>query len=163
MSVFEDIKAGLVEAVAIAKGEADPVTYKVHVPAEIDVAGIRRGLGLTQAAFARAFGFPIGTVREWEQGRSKPETSARAFLIVIAHEPEAVRRAFARNAEMIEVQTLAIEQMRGGKFRTHHNGRNTTAEDIARNERGNEELERANEMLKSQAMPGLPTALRTGR
>lgn len=39
------------EAVAIAKGEADPATYRVHVPAELDVAGIRKGLGLTQAAF----------------------------------------------------------------------------------------------------------------
>jgi putative transcriptional regulator len=47
------ITAGLADAIAIAKGEADPATYRFHAPAEIDV---RRALGLTREAFAMRFG-----------------------------------------------------------------------------------------------------------
>lgn len=93
MSVFQDIKAGLEDAVAIAKGEADPATYRVHVPSDVDVLKIRARLRMTQAEFGRTFGFPVGTVREWEQGRRKPDTAARAYLIVISRNPDAVREA----------------------------------------------------------------------
>jgi putative transcriptional regulator len=36
---------------------------------------------------------PIGTLRDWEQGRCEPDQPARAYLIVIAHDPEGVLRA----------------------------------------------------------------------
>ena len=39
---------------------------------------------------------PIGTLRDWEQGRCEPDQPARAYLSVIAHDPEGVRRALAR-------------------------------------------------------------------
>lgn len=81
------------EARTIARGEADPSTYRVHVPADIDVKAIRKGLKLTQAEFANRFGFPLATLRDWEQGRGKPDTSARVLLMVIAREPQAVERA----------------------------------------------------------------------
>jgi putative transcriptional regulator len=77
----------------IARGEADPSTYKVHVPAEIDVKAIRQGLKMTQAEFSARYGFPLGTLRDWEQGKGKPDTSARVLLLVIAKEPQAVERA----------------------------------------------------------------------
>ncbi|MCJ2074791.1 helix-turn-helix domain-containing protein [Methylobacterium sp. E-016] len=88
---------GLVEAArqaqGIARGEADPATFRVHVPADVDVREIRKGLDLTQAEFAQRFGFPIGTLRDLEQGRARPDSSTRAYLMVIRREPEAVRRA----------------------------------------------------------------------
>ncbi len=84
------------EARAIARGVADPKTYRVHVPDDIDVKRIRRRLKLTQNEFARRFGIPQGTLRDWEQGRRQPEGPARAFLLVIQHEPVAVERALAR-------------------------------------------------------------------
>jgi putative transcriptional regulator len=92
---FDKIKAGLEEAIAIARGEADSSTYHVHVPAEVDVKAIRRRLGMTQAQFAASFGFRLDAVQNWEQGRRRPEGAARAFLKVIEREPEAVRRALA--------------------------------------------------------------------
>jgi putative transcriptional regulator len=67
----------------------------VHVPAEIDVKAIRRKLGMTQAEFARSFGFALDAVQNWEQGRRRPESAARAFLKVIDSEPAAVRRVLA--------------------------------------------------------------------
>lgn len=45
---FERIKAGLKEAVAIAKGEADPTTYRIHnvQPIDPDKARVLHDLGL---------------------------------------------------------------------------------------------------------------------
>ncbi len=80
------------EARAIARGDADPTTYRVHVPETVDVKAIRKARGLTQEAFGQRYGF--GTrVRDWEQGRKSPDAATRAFLIVIQKEPEAVARA----------------------------------------------------------------------
>ena len=87
------ILQGAREALAIAKGEVDPNEYAVHVPENIDVKRIREKLGLTQAAFARIFGFKLATLRHWEQRKRIPEGPARAYLTVIDREPEAVRKA----------------------------------------------------------------------
>jgi putative transcriptional regulator len=57
---------------------------------------IRRALGLTQEEFASRFRIPIGTLRDWEQGASEPDQAARAYLAVIARDPEAVIRALSR-------------------------------------------------------------------
>lgn len=96
--VFDDIATALQEATRIAKGEADPATYRVHVPVEIDVRAIRQRTGLTQQSFAAAFGFPVQTLRDWEQRRSRPDTSARAYLLVISREPEIVKRTLRGDA-----------------------------------------------------------------
>lgn len=48
---------GALEALAIARGEQDPATYRVHVPDDIDVKALRAKTGLSQAAFAAHFGF----------------------------------------------------------------------------------------------------------
>ncbi|MGH6955631.1 MAG: helix-turn-helix domain-containing protein [Caulobacteraceae bacterium] len=88
---FEGLKDGLREAIAFARGEDAP-GLRVHIPAEIDTRAIRARLGLSQAAFARRFGFSVGAVRDWEQGRRCPEPGVRAYLKVIAAEPEMVER-----------------------------------------------------------------------
>jgi putative transcriptional regulator len=54
---------------------------------------IRRALGLSQEDFAARYRIPIGTLRDWEQGRVEPDQAARAYLTVIAREPETVRVA----------------------------------------------------------------------
>ena len=54
---------------------------------------IRRALGLSQEEFAEKFQIPLGTLRDWEQGRKDPDTAARAYLRVIGHNPAAVTRA----------------------------------------------------------------------
>jgi putative transcriptional regulator len=78
------------EAAAMARGEAVPGAV-LHVPP--DVRAIRARLGLSQSAFAARFGLPVGTVRDWEQGRAVPDQAARVLLAVIAKEPDAVLRA----------------------------------------------------------------------
>jgi putative transcriptional regulator len=84
------------EARAIARGEAAPASYRVHVPAEVNVQKIRKQLGLSQAAFSAKFGIPAGTLRDWEQHRRTPEGPARVLLMVIKENPEAVSRALVR-------------------------------------------------------------------
>jgi putative transcriptional regulator len=54
---------------------------------------IRRALALTQEEFAARYAIPLSTLRDWEQGRSIPDQSTRAYLRVIAHNPESVREA----------------------------------------------------------------------
>ena len=54
---------------------------------------IRRALGLTQEEFSSRFQIPLGTLRDWEQGAAEPDQASRAYLKVIAVDPEAVRRA----------------------------------------------------------------------
>ena len=56
-------------AQVIARGEADPKTYKVHVPAHLDVRAIRTKLKMSQNAFAARFGILPSTLRDWEQNR----------------------------------------------------------------------------------------------
>jgi putative transcriptional regulator len=56
------------------------------------VKTLRRALGFTQEEFAARYQIPIGTLRDWEQGRAEPDQPARAYLKVIAHDPERVHR-----------------------------------------------------------------------
>lgn len=56
---------------------------------------LRRALALTQEEFAARYHIPLGTLRDWEQGRTVPDQPAQAYLTVIAHDPEGVRRALA--------------------------------------------------------------------
>ena len=86
-----------VEAAALADPDARPMT-----PEEIAnarrvprVRTLRRALGLTQEEFAARYHIPLGTLRDWEQGRTEPDQPARAYLKVIASNPEGVSRALA--------------------------------------------------------------------
>ncbi len=92
---FEGVKQGLEEAIAIARGEADPSTYKIHVPEELDVKAIRKATGLTQQEFAMRFGFNLARLRDLEQKRTQPDSAIRAYLTVIRKNPEAVKKALA--------------------------------------------------------------------
>jgi putative transcriptional regulator len=83
------------EARKIVRGEADAKSYKMHIPAEIDVRAVRVRLKMTQEEFAVRYGLTLARVRDWEQGRSSPDSAARAYLTVIEREPKAVARALA--------------------------------------------------------------------
>jgi putative transcriptional regulator len=93
----ESILRGAREALGYARGEEDG--FVAHVPDEVDVKAVRKKLGLSQSRFAARFGFGLDAVRNWEQGRRHPDVSARAFLMVIDREPDAVQRALSRLPE----------------------------------------------------------------
>jgi putative transcriptional regulator len=87
--------AGFSEAVAHVRGEIELPSYTVTVPDQVDVAKLRHRLGLSQSGFARAFGLDVTAIHAWEQGRRRPDRTARILLAIIANEPAAVRRALA--------------------------------------------------------------------
>ena len=57
---------------------------------------IRRALELTQEEFSVRFHIPLGTLRDWEQGRAEPDQPTRAYLKLIARDPEHVDRTLNR-------------------------------------------------------------------
>ena len=84
-----------IEAAALADPDNPPLTpARLAAMKRVPQARVvRRALGLTQEAFADRFGIPLGTLRDWEQGKCEPDQTARAYLRVIARDPEAVARA----------------------------------------------------------------------
>ena len=60
-----------------------------------DVAALRRFIGLTQIQFARAVEISVHTLRNWEQGRRKPEGPALALLKIAARHPRIIREQLA--------------------------------------------------------------------
>jgi putative transcriptional regulator len=92
---------GLTEAEIAAAAAADP-DARPMTPEELRTARrvprvktLRRALGLTQQEFAARYQIPLGTLRDWEQGRTEPDQPARA----IARDPEGARAALAESGE----------------------------------------------------------------
>jgi len=84
-----------VTAAALADLDAAPMTAEqlARMRRAPDIKALRARLGMTQEQFAQTYQLPLGTVRDWEQGRTRPDAPAMALLAVIEHEPEAARRA----------------------------------------------------------------------
>lgn len=87
-----------IAAAAQADPDARPMTEAEFSKARRvpRVKTMRRALGLTQEEFAARYQVPLGTLRDWEQGRTEPDQPARAYLTVIAHDPEGVRLALLK-------------------------------------------------------------------
>jgi putative transcriptional regulator len=87
-------------AAALSDPDAQPLTpaqlARMHRVSR--VKALRQRLGMTQEAFAEAFHLPITTLRDWEQRRSKPDAPARALLLAIERDPEAMKRLLAGTA-----------------------------------------------------------------
>jgi putative transcriptional regulator len=84
-----------IAAAAAADPDARPMTAEQlqaarRVPR---VKTLRRALGMTQEEFATRYHIPLGTLRDWEQGRSEPDQPAKAYLKAIAGDPAAVLHA----------------------------------------------------------------------
>lgn len=93
----------MTEAKVLAAAKADPDNRPLTAKALAGmkpvarVKTLRRALSLTQQEFAQRYHIPLGTLRDWEQGRSQPDQPARAYLAVIARDPEHVRKALMRD------------------------------------------------------------------
>jgi putative transcriptional regulator len=87
---------GLEQAVAWTHGENERVRVTIVQMPDVDVRDVRRRMGLSQAEFATKFGFSPATLRNWEQGRSRPDAPTRVLLAVIARHPEAVEDVLAK-------------------------------------------------------------------
>ncbi|HEY8696380.1 MAG TPA: helix-turn-helix domain-containing protein [Rhizomicrobium sp.] len=86
---------GAAERAARADPDARPLTVSdlKRLKRTPQAKIIRRALGLTQEEFAARYRIPLGTLRDWEQGRAIPDQPARAYLTVIARHPQSVQQA----------------------------------------------------------------------
>jgi putative transcriptional regulator len=82
-------------AAALSDPDAQPMQPAKHGKPRSRAFIIRRALGLSQEAFAERYCIPVGTLRDWEQGRSEPDQATRAYLMVIAKHPDVVAEALA--------------------------------------------------------------------
>ena len=91
--------AAEIDVAAKADPDARPMTEEeLRTARRIPrVKTMRRALGITQEEFATRYHVPLGTLRDWEQGRTEPDQPTRAYLAVIAHDPEGVRRALQQS------------------------------------------------------------------
>jgi DNA-binding transcriptional regulator YiaG/superfamily II DNA or RNA helicase len=90
------------------------------------VKEIRRSLSLTQEEFATRFQIPLGTLRDWEQGRTEPDQPARAYLEAIARDPEIIapaadRRTDVRQAGVAvrDIRDITVRGTTTGQVRSH--------------------------------------------
>ncbi|WP_369311086.1 NadS family protein [Providencia rettgeri] len=86
MSMFNELKASLEEAIEIKNGikKAAKVTrYEVA-----DVKAIREQLNVSQSELANALGTSVDTIKSWELKRRNPTGLAAKVLVAIKRNPE---------------------------------------------------------------------------
>ena len=62
-----------------------------NIESGADIAALRRFVGLSQAQFAQAMAISVHTLRNWEQGRRRPEGPAISLLRIAARHPRVIR------------------------------------------------------------------------
>ena len=94
-SRFDSMTEAERHAAAVGDPDAQPLTPQdlQRMRRTPQVRVIRRALNLSQEQFAARFQIPLGTLRDWEQGRKDPDAAARAYLVVIGRNPAAVTEA----------------------------------------------------------------------
>jgi len=84
--LFEELLESVKQGGAIMKGSMKP--SRVFEFPESEIRELRKNYGLSQDKFASLMGISVATLRNWEQGRRKPEGPARVLLMVAAKHPE---------------------------------------------------------------------------
>jgi putative transcriptional regulator len=87
-----------IEANALADEDNPPITAEelARMKPVPNPKRIRERLHLTQEEFSEQFRLPLGTLRDWEQGKKQPDSAARTLLRVIEFNPEVVIQALER-------------------------------------------------------------------
>ena len=88
---FDELLASVRQAAKIGSGKLKPSRVTKFRPA--DVKAIRAQLGQSQVEFAGMIGVSVATLRNWEQGRRRPDGPALALLKVTAADPFLVATA----------------------------------------------------------------------
>lgn len=86
--LFEELLGSVREGGPILRGELAPA--RSFALANPDVRALREKHDLSQPGFAALLGISVATLRNWEQGRRRPEGSARVLLRIVESHPEAV-------------------------------------------------------------------------
>lgn len=87
---FNELMESMKQATAISKGEMQP--SRVFVFSPINVKEVREKTNKNQEEFANMIGVKVGTLRNWEQGRRKPDGAALTLLKIVAANPKYVEQ-----------------------------------------------------------------------
>ena len=92
MSIFDDIKTGLNQAIDFekGKGKARVTVMTIHPVDQFspdEIKQIRTDTGMTQVLFAQYMGVSLKTVEAWEAGTNKPLKTACRMLSMLKADP----------------------------------------------------------------------------
>lgn len=92
MSLFDEIKTGLNEAIEYEKGNLKAKTTTLSIEpvgryTSTEIKSIRNSTGLTQNLFAKYMGVSVKTVEAWESGRNHPDGAACRLLYLTQRDP----------------------------------------------------------------------------
>lgn len=90
---FESFTRGMAEVKAYL-GEGKREGYVTHTP--LDIKAVRAKTQLSQDGFARTYRIEVTALRDWEQGRRKPDRAAQTLITIIDKAPEMVAKLLAR-------------------------------------------------------------------
>jgi putative transcriptional regulator len=112
-SLFDDLKEGLQEAIAFAKGEGPARITRFEIEpvkkfSNTDIRRIRMNAEMTQAVFALYMGVSVKTVEAWENGRTHPTGPACRLLKILAEGKEQPDFIFQRKEYQTENDEKAI-------------------------------------------------------
>jgi putative transcriptional regulator len=91
--MFNELLESVKQAGDIRKGNRKP--SRRSVIEEPDVASIREKYKMTQQEFSSMLGISVGTLRNWEQGRRKPQGPAKVLLKIAEKRPKAILESLA--------------------------------------------------------------------
>lgn len=104
--LFKELLESVKQGAAIMKGSMQP-SRSFEFP-ETEVRALREQFGLSQDKFAHLVGISVGTLRNWEQGRRKPEGPARVLLQVVSRHPEILLDIAGEQASNAKRQTNKV-------------------------------------------------------
>ena len=87
---FSELMERIKQAVSISKGEMEPLRTFVFSP--INVKVIREKTNKNREEFTNMIGVKVGTLRNWEQERRKPDGAALTLLKIVAANPKYVEK-----------------------------------------------------------------------
>ncbi len=90
--LFENLKESLNEAIEHTEGKKELRMTTLPRPpkklSNIEIAGLRGEMNVSQAVFARYLNVSVKTVQSWEQGIGKPSGAALKLLSIAKKNPQ---------------------------------------------------------------------------
>lgn len=91
--MFNELLESVKQAGDLRKGKRKPSRHSVIE--EPDVSTIRKKYGMSQQEFSSLLGISVGTLRNWEQGRRKPQGPAKVLLKIAEKRPKAIMESLS--------------------------------------------------------------------
>ena len=87
----EKIRAEVQEILDDIRAIKAGAPHRRYTPDQLMVLIVRKELKMTQQEFSTLLGVPVGTIRDWEQGRKEPDSAANTLVKVARSYPEVLQ------------------------------------------------------------------------